>query len=60
MNTLFILIALTFSNGQMYDDQVTGNVWKSYDDCMVEYKKLSKHQSNGTKFVCMQYTEQDK
>ena len=60
MNTLFILIALTFSNGNMYDAEVTGNIWKSYDDCMVEYNKLSKHQSNGTKFVCMQYTEQDK
>ena len=57
MNTLFILIALTFSNGQMYDNQVTGNIWKSYDDCMVEYKKLRKHESNGTKFVCMQYDD---
>lgn len=55
MNTLYILIALTFSNGHMYDDQVTGEVWKSFDDCMVEYKKLSKHQSNNTKFVCMVY-----
>ena len=55
MNTLFILIALTFSNGQMYDDQATGNVWKSYEDCITEYNKLSKHQSNSTKFVCMSY-----
>lgn len=55
VNTLFILIALTFSNGQMYDYQVTGNIWKSSYDCMVEYKKLSKHQSNNTKFVCMAY-----
>ena len=57
MSTLFILIALTFSNGQMYDNQVTGNIWKSYDDCMVEYKQLRKHESNGTKFVCMQYDD---
>lgn len=55
MNGLFILIALTFGNGQMYDDQVTGNVWKSYDDCITEYKQLSKHQSDNTKFVCMAY-----
>ena len=55
MNGLFILIALTFGNGQMYDNQVTGNIWKSYDDCTQEYKKLSKHQSNNTKFVCMAY-----
>ena len=55
MNGLFILIALTFGNGQMYDMEVTGNVWKSYEDCMQEYKKLSKHQSNDTKFVCMNY-----
>ena len=55
MNTLYILIALTFGNGQMYDDQVTGNVWNSYEDCIAEYKKLSKHQSNDTKFVCMSY-----
>lgn len=55
MNTLFILIALTFSNGHMYYDQVTGQVWKSFDDCMVEYKKLHKYQSNDTKFVCMVY-----
>ena len=57
MNALFILIALTFSNGKMYDNQVTGNIWKSYDDCMVEYKRLSKHESNGTKFVCMKYDD---
>ena len=55
MNSLFILIALTFSNGQMYDDQVTGNVWGSYEDCITEYKQLSKHQSSNTKFVCMTY-----
>ena len=57
MTGLFILIALTFSNGQMYDDQVTGNVWKSYDDCVQEYKKLSKQESNDTKFVCMSYNQ---
>lgn len=57
MNTLFILIALTFSNGHMYDQEVTGNVWKSQEDCMQEYKKLKKHESNGTKFVCMVYDE---
>ena len=57
MNSLFILIALTFSNGHMYDEQVTGNIWKSYDDCMAEYKRLSKHESNGTKFVCMKYDD---
>jgi hypothetical protein len=55
MNTLFILIALTFNSGKMYDHQVTGQVWASYEDCLVEYKKLSKHQSNTTKFVCMSY-----
>ena len=55
MNTLYILIALTFSNGNMYDEQVTGQVWSSYGDCITEYKILSKHQSNKTKFVCMTY-----
>lgn len=55
MNSLFILIALTFSNGQMYDHELTGQVWKSYDDCIAEYKHYSKHQSNNTKFVCMSY-----
>ena len=55
MNSLFILIALTFSNGNMYDSQVSGQVWSSYEDCITEYKTLSKHQSNTTKFVCMTY-----
>jgi len=38
MNTLFILIALTFSNGQMYDDQVTGNVCTSLYVCNTQNK----------------------
>ena len=37
--------------------EVTGNIWKSYEDCMQEYKKLSKQQSNNTKFVCMGYSQ---
>ena len=53
MNTLYILIALTFSNGNMYEQEVTGNLWKGEDVCLLEYEKLSKYQTNNTKFVCM-------
>lgn len=53
MSTLYILIALTFSNGNIQQHEVTGNLWKGNDDCLVEYKQLSKQQTNNTKFVCM-------
>ena len=53
MNTLYILLALTFSNGNMQQYEVTGNLWKGKEDCLVEYKQMSKHQTNSTKFVCI-------
>ena len=53
MNTLYILLALTFSNGNMHQHEVTGKLWKGKGDCLVEYKKMSKHQTNNTKYVCM-------
>ena len=53
MNTLYILLALTLSNGNMYEHEVTGSLWKGKVDCLIEYKRLSKHQTNNTKFVCM-------
>ena len=56
MNTLYILIALTFSNGNMYQYEVTGNLWKGKEDCLLEYKQMSKQQTNNTKFVCMLVT----
>ena len=59
MNALFILIALTFSNGQMYDQEVTGQVWESYEDCIAEYKHYSKSQNSNTKFVCMSYDDKE-
>ena len=43
MNTLYILLALTFSNGNMYEHEVTSNLWKGKEDCLVEYKQMSKH-----------------
>ena len=53
MNTLYILLALTFSNGNMQQHEVSGKLWKGKEDCLVEYKQLSKQQTNNTKFVCM-------
>ena len=53
MNTPYILIALTLSNGNMQQHEVTGNLWKGKEDCLVEYKQMSKQQTNNTKFVCM-------
>ena len=53
MSTLYILIALTFSNGNMYEHEVTGNLWKGKEYCLVEYKRLSKQQTNNTKYVCI-------
>ena len=56
MNTLYILLALTFSNGNMQQYEVSGKLWKGKEDCLVEHKQLSKHQTNNTKFVCMLVT----
>ena len=53
MSTLYILIALTFSNGDMQQYEVTGNLWEGKENCLAEYKQLSKQQTNNTKYVCM-------
>ena len=53
MNTLYILLALTFSNGNMQQHEVSGKLWKGKEDCLLEYKQMSKRQTNNTKFVCM-------
>ena len=41
MSTLYILLALTFSNGNMQQHEVTGNLWKGKEACLVEYKQMS-------------------
>ena len=53
MSMLYILLALTLSNGNMQQYEVTRNLWKCKDDCLVEYKRLSKQQTNNTKYVCI-------
>ena len=59
MNSLFILIMFTFSNGSMIDTEVTGNVWKSKEDCLIEYKhmqQLAQHKES-TQLACIPYSE---
>ena len=52
MNTLFILVALTFSNGTMTEKLVLNQSFKTEEACMLAYKEILKTQHKKTIAYC--------
>ena len=52
MNTLFILVSLTFSNGAMTEKQVIDQTFKTEEACMLAYKQILKTQHKKTIAYC--------
>ena len=52
MNTLFILVALTFSDGTMTEKRVVDQTFKTEEACMLAYKKILETQHKKSIAYC--------